>query len=975
MPHNPHSGLLKFPANHTTMPVPITSQKEREKEIKRAFKLKAQAEPEKYYPVAVLKAEGFNRKKCAKCGTFFWSTDSERNVCGEPDCSGGYTFIGNTPAKTKMDYVQTWQKFAATFKKFGYTPIARYPVAARWRDDTDFVQASIYDFQPYVVSGEVDPPANPLVVPQFCLRFNDIDNVGITGRHYSGFVMIGQHAFMKPIDYAPQDYLRHIYSWLTQTVKIPKEHLQFHEDAWAGGGNMGPSIEFFSGGLELGNQVYMQYDVKSGAVKDLNIKVLDMGTGQERYSWFTNGASTSYETVFPTVSEKLYKLTGIKPEREIFKKFLPMSGLLNIDEVADIEKTWAQIAKKIGIDAKQLKEHIMPLAGIYSIGDHSRSLLVALSDGVLPSNVGGGYNLRVLLRRSLDISNNYGWNIDLNDVCEWHAKYLKAQYPELLENLEEVKKIIDVEKRKYAETKEKSRKIVSGLSEKDSTENKLIKLYDSHGISPEMLKSAGLKINIPDDFYKKVAERHEKVAAKAETKKAKTFDLAGIPETEILYFDNYALLNFEAKVQKIIEGKYVILDRTAFYPTSGGQMHDMGRMNGAELADVFKQGNAIIHELKSPATSIKEGETVKCEIEKSRRLQLSQHHTSAHIINGAARKLLGSHIWQAGAEKTLEKGRLDITHYDSLDSDEIKKIESLANKIVKDSIPVKSMLLPRAEAEKEYGFRLYQGGAVPGKRIRVIKIEGVDVEACGGTHLSNTKEAEIIKITGATKIQDGVVRIEFAAGAAAKKYEMSAQKELQELSAFFESLSPHIKVSEKDIEKISAVFSVPKEKVLETLVRFKDEYLSQKSKIHELRENLRHENIKYEAEKTYADIREFAKGIRGKTPEEFSRELFARWKEERKDIEALTQKIAELKAKMIKSGDVKLVDFDADTMRNIAKRLDKVLLVNKSGIFVFKGSDVEFEKLKGLGARGGGAEIKQGKFDVSNFEKTKKIFG
>jgi len=955
------------------MPVPIASQKAQEKAIKLEFKKKAQAEPEKYYPVAVLAAEGFIRKKCAKCGTFFWSTDSERTVCGEPDCSGGYTFIGNTPAKAKMDYVETWKKFAATFKKFGYTPIARYPVAARWRDDTDFVQASIYDFQPYVVSGEVAPPANPLVVPQFCLRFNDIDNVGITGRHYSGFVMIGQHAFMKPKDYAPQDYLRHIYKWLTDAVKIPKEHLQFHEDAWAGGGNMGPSIEFFSGGLELGNQVYMQYDVKSGAAKELNIKVLDMGTGQERYSWFTNGASTSYETVFPTVSEKLYKLTGVKPEREIFKKFLPLSGLLNIDEVADIEKTWEEIAKKIGIDAKQLKEHIMPLAGIYSIGDHTRSLLVALSDGVLPSNVGGGYNLRVLLRRSLDISNNYGWNIDLNDVCEWHAKYLKAQYPELLENLEEVKKIIDVEKRKYAETKEKSRKIVSGLSEKDATESKLIELYDSHGISPEMLKSSGLAINIPDDFYKKVAERHEKVAAKAETKKAKTLDLAGIPETEILYFDNYLLLNFNAKVLKIIEGKYIVLDRTAFYPTSGGQMHDMGRIADAELADVFKQGNVIIHELKAPA-AIKEGETVTCEIEKSRRLQLAQHHTSAHIINGAARSVLGNHIWQAGAEKTLEKGRLDITHYDSLDSSEIKKIEALANKIVKDAIPVQSMLLPRADAEKEYGFRLYQGGAVPGKRIRVIKIEGVDVEACGGTHLKNTKETEIIKITGSSKIQDGVVRIEFAAGNAAKKYEMGAQKELQELSAFFESLSLQIKVSEKDVEKIAQIFSVPKEKVLETLMRFRNEYTHQQSKIHELRENLTKENIKYEAEKKYADIKEFAKSIKTKSPEEFSRELFARWKDERKDIEYLAQKIAEVKAKMINSGDVKLVDFDAETMRNIAAKLDKILLVNKSGIFVFKGNDAEFEKLKSVGARGGGAEVKQGKFDASNFEKAKNIF-
>ncbi|MEE8402152.1 MAG: alanine--tRNA ligase-related protein, partial [Candidatus Hydrothermarchaeaceae archaeon] len=270
-----------------------------ESELKKQFRTRAQKEPEKYYPVEILKEEGFSRRKCPNCGNFFWAV-GDRRVCGEPECSGGYTFIGDSPAGERMDFIETWQKFAALFDKLGYTPISRYPVVARWRADADFVQASIYDFQPHCVSGEIDPPANPLVVPQFCLRFNDTDNVGITGRHYTGFVMIGQHAFERPENYKPNDYLRHIYAWLVDGMKIPKEELQFHEDAWAGGGNMGPSMEFFSGGLEIGNQVYMQYDIKSGAPKELDIKVLDMGMGQERPAWFTHGTSTSYEAVFPT---------------------------------------------------------------------------------------------------------------------------------------------------------------------------------------------------------------------------------------------------------------------------------------------------------------------------------------------------------------------------------------------------------------------------------------------------------------------------------------------------------------------------------------------------------------------------------------------------------------------------------------------------------------------------------------------------
>ncbi len=239
-----------------------------EKKIKSEFKKKAGKDPGRYYPVEVLIDEGFKRSFCRNCKTPFWSRGT-RDVCGEPECSGGYTFIGDSPAKKKMDFIQVWKEFSRLFKKLGYTPIKRYPVAARWRDDTDFVQASIYDFQPYVVSGEIEPPANPLVVPQFCLRFNDIDNVGYTGRHYTGFVMIGQHAFEPPERYSPKSYLRDIYAWLVEGMGIPNDEIQFHEDAWAGGGNMGPSMEFFSRGLEIGNQVYMQYDIRSGVPKDL----------------------------------------------------------------------------------------------------------------------------------------------------------------------------------------------------------------------------------------------------------------------------------------------------------------------------------------------------------------------------------------------------------------------------------------------------------------------------------------------------------------------------------------------------------------------------------------------------------------------------------------------------------------------------------------------------------------------------------
>lgn len=767
-----------------------------EKELKQEFRLKAQKEPERYYPVGVLQEEGFTRRRCARCGNYFWSV-AEREVCGEPECSGGYTFIGKSPARAKLGYVETWQRFAEMFRGLGYTPIPRYPVVARWRDDTYFVQASIYDFQPYCVSGELDPPANPLVVPQFCLRFNDTDNVGITGRHYTGFVMIGQHTFQKAENYRPQEYLRHIYRWLTEGMGLPKEEIQFHEDAWAGGGNMGPSMEFFSRGLEIGNQVYMQYDIKSGAPKELKIKVLDMGMGQERPAWFTHGTRTSYEATFPTVVEKLYKATGIKPDEALLGRFLPHSGLLNVEEAADLEKSWAEIAQKIGVGREELKRQILPLAGLYSIGDHTRSLLMALSDGALPSNVGGGYNLRVLVRRSLDFIERYGWEVSLPEVCAWHAEYLKPQYPELLEHLEEVSRILEVEEGRYRETRQKSRRIVAGLKGREVSVEKLIELYDSQGISPEMLKREGLDVAVPPDFFIRVAERHERLEQPAQTRKFKEFDLTGIEKTAILYYEDYRLLEFEARVLRIMEGKYVVLDRTAFYPTSGGQLFDTGYMGNSRVANVFKQGNVVIHTVQEPG--FREGDTVSCRIDWGRRRQMAQHHTATHIVNGVCREVLGEHVWQAGAEKSLEKARLDITHYAPLGHEDLKRIEARVNEVVSRDIKMESLILKRDEAEKRFGFRLYQGGAVPGKELRVVRIGDLDTEACGGTHLRSTGEVGLVKILGSSKIQDGVVRLEYAAG-------MAALEQIQRQADLLQEVASSLSVTPEQAPKAVARF-------------------------------------------------------------------------------------------------------------------------------------------------------------------------
>ncbi len=772
------------------------------KQIKEMFRQIASKEPEKYFGVETLTNLGYTRNRCRTCGKYFW-TATERTVCGDPVCQGGFQFIGQPPHR-KLTYTEVWQEFSRIFQKLGYTPIQRYPVVARWRDDTDFVQASIYDFQPHVVSGAVEPPANPLVVPQFSLRFVDVENVGITGGHYTGFVMIGQHAFEPPEKYDQNLYLDHIYQWLKDGLKIPKEEIVFHEDGWAGGGNGGACMEYFSRGLELGNQVYMLYTLTETGYEELKLKVLDMGMGQERNAWFCSGFHTSFEAVFPTVMEKLYSMTGYTPDRYLLERFAPYAGLFNVDEVENIEEAWQNTARILDADPERLKKEVENLAALYSVAEHTRGLLVAFNDGGLPSNMGGGHNLRVLLRRCLNLIQKYQWDISLEDIFEEHARYLRPQFPELVENLEDIYKIIEVEKEKYRRARIKVEKELSKvISSKKIDQKQLIELYESHGVGPELLqeaaRAAGIEFVIPRFTEAEIAKEPESEPP-----------LFPPYETEQLYYVDEKMREFTATIVDT-KGDLVVLDRTGFYPTGGGQENDTGWMEGKKVVDVMKEGKTIVHRVEG---TFKKGGTVSCRIDGQRRDTLTRHHTAAHVINGASRSVLGNHVWQAGSHISEEFGRLDITHYETLSPEELTKIEEIANEIVLKGLPVYKTFELRNEAEKKHGFRLYQGGAVPGKVLRVLDIPGFDVEACGGTHVDSTGEIGFIKILRCEKISDSVLRLEFASGLKALEY---------------------IKKDADLIQEMCTIFSVEKSQLIKTANRFFDEWKLKSKEIDSLK--------------------------------------------------------------------------------------------------------------------------------------------
>jgi alanyl-tRNA synthetase len=255
-----------------------------------------------------------------------------------------------------------------------------------------------------------------------------------------------------------------------------------------------------------------------------------------------------------------------------------------------------------------------------------------------------------------------------------------------------------------------------------------------------------------------------------------------------------------------------------FYPTSGGQLFDTGTLDKFKVIDVLNVGKVIVHKIDSTIPKEYEGRTVQGRINWGRRIELMRHHTATHIINAAARTLLGSHVWQVGAEKSPERARLDISHFKSLSADELREIEAKANFAVMQNKPIQIEWKLRNEAEQEYGFTIYQGGAAGGGReLRIIKIEDWDAEACGGLHLSLTGEVGVIKIINSERIQDGVVRLEFTAGEAAVRY-MQQRDQL--------------------LEKTAQILRVPIDQVPRTATKFFEEWKERGKLIEKLTDEL-----------------------------------------------------------------------------------------------------------------------------------------
>lgn len=757
------------------------------------------ANPDRYYKVALFDKFGFERHKCGICGKFFWSL-VDRTNCPDHEV---YGFLGNPPTSKRLDYVDAWKQVEAFFGSNQHTIVSRYPVVCRWRDDLYYTIASVVDFQ-RVIQNKVffELPANPLVVPQMCVRFNDIENVGLSGRHYTSFCMIGQTCDADAEGGYWKDRCVDLdYQLLTGVLGIDSKAITFVEDVWMGAGAFGYSLEYFVNGLELGNAVFTEFEGDENEYRTMKHRIIDMGAGLERFAWITMGTPTSYDCTFGPVIREMINKTGTVLDKEILGNYFAfVSNALERTEV-DPRALKATFAKEMKISFEDLNKIVDPFAAMYTIADHTRTLLFAISDGSLPSNVGGGYNLRVILRRALAILERIGWNFDLAEIAENHIRYLRRVYPELEEHLNDVRTILQIESNRYLGSKERMNAITLSIKDKKQSlsVDDLIRLYESDGITPEFLMESGVIKSIPQAFYLQLSELHE-----SHHPSRSLVPVAGIEElqpTRLLYYENDMMTECDAKILAIVENNYVILDQTVFYPRGGGQEPDSGEINRTKVLDVIKQNEIVIHKVSS-SKGLSPGMKVQLRINPRRRDLITKHHTATHIVNASARHILGPWVWQNSAFKDEDYARLDITHHSSLSREEIEGIERAANKVVRHDTPVLINTFDRIDAERNYSFRIYQGGVVPSGRVRIVNIKDWDIEACGGTHVNRTGEIGLIKIFRTERIQDGVVRLEFVAGEAAIDY---VEKQDNQLNA------------------ISRVLGSSKEKVIESLRKSVDD--------------------------------------------------------------------------------------------------------------------------------------------------------
>ena len=670
---------------------------------------------------------------------------------------------------------------------------------------------------------------------QKCIRVsgkhNDLEEVGRDTYHHTFFEMLGNWSFG---DYYKEEAIIWAWELLTEVWKLPKERLwatvyttddeafelwktktdinpkhilRFAEkdNFWEMGetGPCGPSSEihinlsdnpdnpdFVNADspvcIEIWNLVFIQYNRdKEGKLHELPMKHVDTGMGFERVCAILQDKKSNYDTdVFQPIIQEIAKISGVDYKEEEHK-----------------------VAMRV-------------------IADHVRTLTFAIGDGAVPGNEGRGYVLRRILRRA----SRYGRKLNLTKpfmykLVDVLVKTMSDVFPEIATNRQNIEKIIKAEEESFGTTLDRGIELFEEVAKKVKAENKNIipgeevfKLYDTFGFPVDltniMAEEKGLKID-EEKFNELMQEQKERARKVTKDKLAasdisedsfKDFNIDSDLPTEFIGYDT---LETEAIVlgSKNINNKtLVVLDKSPFYVEAGGQINDHGTItaNGEilKVIDLKKINNQIVHVLENDKNvELKKNEKVFVQVDRKRRLDIMRNHSATHLLHAALRKVLGTHVKQAGSYVGPDRLRFDFSHFQKLTEEELQKVEKLVNEKLFESIDLKHHRNIPFDQAKEMGANMFFGDKY-GDKVNVVQFGDFSMEFCGGIHVKNSAQIGLFKIISESSIASGIRRIEAVTGEGVEKFIKSQESKIKNQKEKIEQVLEEKKKLEKELAEL-----------------------------------------------------------------------------------------------------------------------------------------------------------------------------
>jgi alanyl-tRNA synthetase len=427
------------------------------------------------------------------------------------------------------------------------------------------------------------------------------------------------------------------------------------------------------------------------------------------------------------------------------------------------------------------------------LADHIRMLTFAISDGALPGNDGRGYVLRRILRRAARFGRTLGMREPfIGRLAETVATAMGGVFPEVREKLPHVRRVITAEEESFNKTLDRGLEIFTSVLERIGHSSVFpgsdaFTLYDTYGfpldLTEMMAAERGVKVDV-GEFTELMEEQRSRarLAGKLESQGETPDILPRLADLRDSAFVGYDARETEAVVNRIIDGRYIALDRTPFYVHSGGQVDDGGVIESeqfaAEVLESFRIDRKIVHEVRLLRGSLRQatGETVRAVVDETRRNATERNHSATHLVHEALRRILGDHLHQQGSLVAPDRLRFDFNHFEKITKDQLRAIEDVVNEKIALAVRVNALNDPKDwvtidEARRRYpNVKMFFGDKY-GDRVRIVEIDpSFSVELCGGTHVQNTRDIGIFKIVAESGIASGIRRIEAVTGQGVRRY-------------------------------------------------------------------------------------------------------------------------------------------------------------------------------------------------------------